>query len=53
VRIAVVGGTGTAAAAVVDELTGRGHDVGVLSRRAPDGRGRERRSPPPTTAWIS
>jgi uncharacterized protein YbjT (DUF2867 family) len=36
VRIAVVGGTGTAGAAVVDELTGRGHDVRVLSRRAPD-----------------
>jgi uncharacterized protein YbjT (DUF2867 family) len=32
----VVGGTGTAGAAVVDELTGRGHDARVLSRRAPD-----------------
>ncbi len=35
--IAVVGGTGAAGRAVVQEAVARGHDVRVLSRHAPDG----------------
>jgi uncharacterized protein YbjT (DUF2867 family) len=37
-RVAVVGGTGTVGALVVEELLRRGHQVRVLSRRPPAGR---------------
>jgi uncharacterized protein YbjT (DUF2867 family) len=35
-RIAIAGGTGTLGRHVVEELRGRGHEVRVLSRKAPD-----------------
>jgi uncharacterized protein YbjT (DUF2867 family) len=35
-RIAIAGGTGTVGAHVVDELRSRGHEVRVLSRKAPE-----------------